>query len=696
MYFFKYSTMDSKGPITRLMPFVLMIFLIGGVFADWPVYRHDTNRTGYTTEPAPDANLVQKWNFTGIGAGNEPIVKDGVVYLASRVAILFALDEENGSEICVSASEMVNCTLLFDASHYGNTTRSNNICWYFDSLPDGTYDPIRAFCEDQFAQRSETTEAWLTVEYAEPSISIVQLLPASDFSVAQNKSFHMRYKLTCHNTNCGDVDVYLDPPCTDVDSSAYCANPGGDTSYDEYIDRLVFAGIDHTSDVNDYLDATDQITDPLSSGGIYTISIYESLSGYEECFTAWFDWNQDGVFDDGPLSDETYYLGCGVDTVISADIEVPATATSGSTMFRIIGEYEAYPPGPCTAPDYNEVEDYTVCVGEPAKVGLVSTTEGDKPFYTIDSNPTTATLSNGQSAIIDFWVNATGGKDSTTEFFAYADGSYSLYDETDTINVTITNLSGCYCGNGICDCGEVHETCPSDCVDGGSSSGDCDDSWDCGPWGPCINGTQTRECDCDCADPSDCGAHKTTQKSCECGANLDCNDENTCTQDTCLNYNCKHYKLKNMPCNDSDNCTVDDICKNGVCVGENICRSPDRDNGGGAYACEKYWDCSEWGECLDSTQQRTCTCACADNDCRGDSALIRRCFEDGDDQSRDKIATSPKQEETGTDVGSGVDRESSITAVETIRNITPPIVLVLLAVVFLIFWKRRQPPKSGV
>ncbi|MBT6762335.1 hypothetical protein HOA92_04795 [archaeon] len=69
-----------------------------------------------------------------------------------------------------------------------------------------------------------------------------------------------------------------------------------------------------------------------------------------------------------------------------------------------------------------------------AKGGTVSTTAGDTPFYTNTSNPYNLTLTNGESSVITWWVNATGDLNSEHEFFAYVNQT----NNTDTSNKTAT------------------------------------------------------------------------------------------------------------------------------------------------------------------------------------------------------------------------------------------------------------------
>jgi hypothetical protein len=66
---------------------------------------------------------------------------------------------------------------------------------------------------------------------------------------------------------------------------------------------------------------------------------------------------------------------------------------------------------------------------------------------------------------------------------------------------------GDYCENGICVAGEY--VC--------SSKEECEEEWECRQWGECINGIQTRICECSC-EGLECEGDNTTER--ECSVNL--------------------------------------------------------------------------------------------------------------------------------------------------------------------------------
>jgi len=77
--------------------------------------------------------------------------------------------------------------------------------------------------------------------------------------------------------------------------------------------------------------------------------------------------------------------------------------------------------------------------GGGCKIGLVSTTIGDTPFYTNESNPRTINLSVNESRVVVFWVNATGNIGTSCEFFAFANktSNQAISNRTIVWNVTI-------------------------------------------------------------------------------------------------------------------------------------------------------------------------------------------------------------------------------------------------------------------
>lgn len=52
-----------------------------------------------------------------------------------------------------------------------------------------------------------------------------------------------------------------------------------------------------------------------------------------------------------------------------------------------------------------------------------------------------------------------------------------------------------------------------------------------------------------------------------CTQDQDCEDQNPCTADRCVELFCRHEDLPGAPCDDNDPCTGSDHCQDGACVG---------------------------------------------------------------------------------------------------------------------------------
>ena len=79
-----------------------------------------------------------------------------------------------------------------------------------------------------------------------------------------------------------------------------------------------------------------------------------------------------------------------------------------------------------------------------AKVGIISTTPGDKPFYTISDNPQTCyNMQDGASCNQTWTVNATGGINTSYDFFTiYSPIIPGIEAQTTPhVNITITDTS---------------------------------------------------------------------------------------------------------------------------------------------------------------------------------------------------------------------------------------------------------------
>ena len=92
---------------------------------------------------------------------------------------------------------------------------------------------------------------------------------------------------------------------------------------------------------------------------------------------------------------------------------------------------------------------------------------------------------------------------------------------------------------------------------GGTSSDDCSPA--CAAGARCVDGSCVELCNSD----SDCGAkHSCVDGGCVmsgCVENIECDDSNPCTADSCGSAGCEHFATVGV-CDDGDACTSNDAC----------------------------------------------------------------------------------------------------------------------------------------
>jgi len=160
---------------------------------------------------------------------------------------------------------------------------------------------------------------------------------------------------------------------------------------DDYITNVTFNTINNNTGSEggscSYGDYTAISTDVIMNQ-TYTLSVtFYSEGTWTEYVRVWIDWNQDEIFG----SDETYYLGSGIDATLMADIAVPITASPGPTRMRVIEQWNVDPgvAGACDGQGshgatYGETEDYTVNVLGAGDPGALMGTVTDLQMNPID------------------------------------------------------------------------------------------------------------------------------------------------------------------------------------------------------------------------------------------------------------------------------------------------------------------------
>ncbi|NNE29516.1 MAG: HYR domain-containing protein [Saprospiraceae bacterium] len=161
--------------------------------------------------------------------------------------------------------------------------------------------------------------------------------------------------------NSNVVVKVVDPNCPP--SMDYCASSGSQP-WQQWIGNVTFNTLDNDSGKNGYGDFTTLSTD-VTTGNSYPLSVQPiySWTHWDEHINVWIDFNQDGDFEDaGELVLNQISLA-GVDggTVppVTASINIPGSAVTGSTRMRVSMQKEAF-ADPCESFIFGEVEDYSV------------------------------------------------------------------------------------------------------------------------------------------------------------------------------------------------------------------------------------------------------------------------------------------------------------------------------------------------
>lgn len=135
----------------------------------------------------------------------------------------------------------------------------------------------------------------------------------------------------------------------------------------------------------------------VQRGSTYPLLVKGNTDGNNTNYiTVYIDWNGDGTFSNSLSQNEKYQSipalvnSTGTDNIsVSTNITVPADAVLGSTRMRIVKNYQAPSPAPCTSvATFGQVEDYTLVIADSASVYNVT-------IATQNNVPATIATANG-------------------------------------------------------------------------------------------------------------------------------------------------------------------------------------------------------------------------------------------------------------------------------------------------------------
>ena len=196
-----------------------------------------------------------------------------------------------------------------------------------------------------------------------------------------------------------------------------------------------------------FVDYTSTVTAPsVAQAASYTLSVSGNTNGsYTTYFTAFFDWDQNGTFEDvkpiGSITNEVCV------TTLTLNVTIPPTAALGTTRMRIIKNFSSSPTDPCGTYSYGQAEDYNLnvvlgsCMPPTATATLTPNCVGST--FTVPVNLTGL----GSASNVDIIENVNGGgnvvvHNDVSGLTTYAMGPYAMGS---TVNIRVLHNSDNTC-----------------------------------------------------------------------------------------------------------------------------------------------------------------------------------------------------------------------------------------------------------
>jgi hypothetical protein len=214
--------------------------------------------------------------------------------------------------------------------------------------------------QNSFAQSSIVYQ-WQVATVGLSNWNDVSGANSATYSFAFSGENKYRCRVSCATTQGLSIPITISAaPFT----TCYCevtANTDDQTG----ITEVLFNTIANTSTVNTaYTNNSAVSSTSVVIGQSYPMNVRVNTAGNYAVGTAvWFDWNQNGVFDDI----ERYVLGeatnvvNGLTSLSPFSITVPSDALRGETIMRVRASYGFYPAA-CGNQNWSEAEDYKITV----------------------------------------------------------------------------------------------------------------------------------------------------------------------------------------------------------------------------------------------------------------------------------------------------------------------------------------------
>jgi serine protease len=328
--------------------------------------------TGYDFLQIPMYFFVwMDWNQDGI-FGNEELLLNSLVPQHSCTAdIHIPFDAVSGTtrlRILASASPLSACgesNIQGEAEDYCVTILENTTCappqsvnWKVDDN-QLTISWLAALISDNFQVRYRALAAqnWQIMMTNLHYVSLEGLAPCTDYEFQIRSECNGEHSLyttlqSFRTTGCA--------PCLDL---AYCEPQPGNTNF-EWIGGFSINNLHQSSNGDGYSDFSNHNSTELIRSNNYPLEITAVFSGdaYDEHYSVWIDFNQDGTFDD--LTEKVFQTLEATDLeLVTGSCFIPPSALEGATRMRVMMRYNLPAESACTdEPYFGEVEDYCVSI----------------------------------------------------------------------------------------------------------------------------------------------------------------------------------------------------------------------------------------------------------------------------------------------------------------------------------------------
>jgi len=344
--------------------------------------------------------------ISGVNSGNY-IVK---LFSANYTTIY---NVTNGP-IPVTIGNLANEVHRLDIQMY--TANWQAICTLKEDITLGGGPPVTEIslnCPSNISVQIPQGSTSATVNYSLPTVSTtcpaagLSLVrtggPASGSTLTAN-TYIVNYQATdgCGNSENCSFNITVLPAGITPPTGEYCASTSSQP-WQEWVAGIQLGTINNSSgkcgpgDCG-YSDYTN-ISTSLSKGSNQNIRLTPGLSwnGYNPnlYWRVWIDLNGDGDFSD--TGEQILQANPG-NQVYNGTINIPSSATNGTTRMRVSVKKDSY-PGPCESFTEGEVEDYTVVISggvvtPPTPPGDYCDAKGDRPWEEWISRVTLGSINN--------------------------------------------------------------------------------------------------------------------------------------------------------------------------------------------------------------------------------------------------------------------------------------------------------------